>query len=287
MVNPASTLYQRLTSEVTENRDQLGTDHYRCLSVYYRGLKNNPRLQRFYQYNWVRRVTPMQQLITDLPRSDRTWRILDAGCGVGTESLFFSTLRDDLTITALDVHPERLNTAQARQAAYEKRLGRPSPISFQERNVFEVLRNEKFNLVWVMEAISHIDPAEEFISLVSENLGIPGYLVISDSHLLNPWMAWRIFKMRRRGTPERSVKTTSTGRTISYANERLFTAGSLTRLLRSSGFQSVQSQLSIFFPPKIAHFPSLFEFSVKCDRVLSRVPLIRNLGGIYTIVGGK
>jgi hypothetical protein len=151
--------------------------------------------------------------------------------------------------------------------------------------VFEVLRNEKFDLVWVMEAIFHIDPAEEFISLVSGNLGTPGYLVISGSHRLNPWMAWRILKMRRSGTLERSVKTPSTGRPLSYANERLFAAGVLTRLLRSAGFQSEQFQMSIFFTPRVANWPTLFEVSLQVDRILDKTPLIRNLGGINTPVG--
>jgi hypothetical protein len=39
-------------------------------------IKKNPDLRRFYQYNWVRRVAPIQQLITKLPRSNKTWRML-------------------------------------------------------------------------------------------------------------------------------------------------------------------------------------------------------------------
>ncbi len=47
------------------------------------------------------------------------WRILDAGCGLGTEAIFWGTLRDDTEVTAVDISSERLHTAKARQSAYE------------------------------------------------------------------------------------------------------------------------------------------------------------------------
>lgn len=284
-VNQASTFYKQLEDEVAENRDGLSADCYGCLARYY--AKNNTRLRSFYRYNWVRRVSPMQKLIMMFPKRKKPWRMLDAGCGVGTESIFWSTLREDLEIIAIDISAERLNTAKARQVAHERCLGRPLNIDFREQDVFEVIRTEDIDLVWVMEAISHIDPAEEFLRHVALNLATTGHLVISDSHILNPAMAWRIYKMRQRGVAERTYKTTTRGKKIPYAQERLFAVRQLSKLLKATGFHSVQTQLSIFFPPQMAYFPSLFELCVKFDQMLNQVPVIRNVGGIYTIVAGK
>jgi len=138
-----------------------------------------------------------------------------------------------------------------------------------------------------MEAISHIDPAEEFLTAVSENVGDRGHVVISDSHILNPAMAWRIFQMRRRGVEAHTHKATSTGETISYAQERLLSARQLSKMLKQAGFSSVQTQLSVFFPPRLARVPSLSSIGTGIDSILNKVPVLRNLGGIYTIVASK
>lgn len=285
--NAALAFYLQLEAEVSENQDGLDPSYYECLSRYYRALKSNVGLRPFYRYNWTRRVAPMQKVIAALPRRDTSWRILDAGCGVGTESIFWSTLRDDVEVTGTDISPERLGTARARQAAYENRLGRPLKLHFLEQDVFSVLRLDHFDLVWVMEAISHIDPAESFLTNVSKNLGSDGYLVISDSHVLNLTVSWRVFRLRRRGVTAYVYKTTSSGETIPYAQERLFSVGQLSKMLRRAGFESVQTQLSIFFPPVLARSSFLLKVCMKCDQVLNRVPLLRNLGGIYTLVARK
>ena len=138
-----------------------------------------------------------------------------------------------------------------------------------------------------MEAISHIDPAEEFLTAVSENVGDRGHVVISDSHILNPAMAWRIFQMRRRGVEAHTHKAISTGKVVSYAQERLFTVGQLSRMLRQAGFPTVQVQSTVFFPPHLARVPSLFSIGTGIDSILNKVPVLRNLGGIYTIVASK
>jgi hypothetical protein len=138
-----------------------------------------------------------------------------------------------------------------------------------------------------MEAISHIDPAERFLGDVAKNLGDRGHLVVSDSHIWNPAMAWRVLKLRRRGVTLRTQKTTSGGQSVSYAQERLLTVGWLSRTLKEAGFASVQTQMSVFFPPNLAVSPSLLSACVLFDRVMNRVPMIRNVGGIYTLVASK
>jgi len=283
----ARRFYGILTAEVTDNVLGLQATQHQELRRYYHAWANNSRHRPFCRYNWVRRTAPMVRLLMLLPKRDVPWRVLDAGCGVGTESIFWSTFRDDIEVVGTDINAERLDIAKARQTAYENRLGKPLNIRFLEQDVFRVLSVAHFDLIWVMEAISHIDPTKSFLACASENLGSAGYLVISDSNILNPAMIWRIYKMRRRGITAHTYKTTSTGETISYAQERLFSVGQLSRMLEWAGFQSVQTQLSIFFPSALACSSFLFRVCVKCDYVLNKIPLLRHLGGIYTVVASK
>ncbi|MCB0195306.1 MAG: methyltransferase domain-containing protein [Anaerolineae bacterium] len=286
MTNAAHIFYNQLEVEVLEARNRLGATHSAYLEKYYSKLLNS-KLRAFYRYNWVRRTGPMQQLILSLPRRDTPWRLLDAGCGLGTESIFWSTLRDDVEVVGVDVSTERLETAQARLETYQKRVGKTLNVCFVEENIFTILDSQQFDLVWTMEAISHIDPAESFMQHVFNNFSPHGHLVISDSHILNPAMAWRIYKMRQHGVVERTQKATTTGEVIPYAQERLFRVNQLVKILKEIGFHSVESQLSIFFPAHIALYKNTFSFCKRLERLLNRFPGIRNLGGIYTVTAEK
>ncbi|MEJ2751043.1 MAG: class I SAM-dependent methyltransferase, partial [Anaerolineae bacterium] len=161
------------------------------LRQYYRKLDSNEGLRPFYRYNWHRRTEPMAHQLQALPIRSQPWRILDAGCGVGTESLFWATVREDVTILGVDAHQPRIETAVARLPEWEQRLQRPLSLQFQCQNIFDVLGQQTFDLIWSMEAISHIDPAETFLSAAWSSLAPGGCLVISDSHLLDPAMARR------------------------------------------------------------------------------------------------
>jgi 2-polyprenyl-3-methyl-5-hydroxy-6-metoxy-1,4-benzoquinol methylase len=275
--------YEYLIADVADNASQLPDAAYTNLRNYYRKLLQNKALRPFHLYNWRQRTAPMIRHLHTLPVRSQPWRILDAGCGVGTESLLWSAMREDVTVLGVDVHSPRLETAVTRLPEWEKRLKRPLSIQFQVGSIFDILAAESVDLIWTMEAISHIDPAEQFLQAAWQALNPGGILVISDSHLASPAMAWRIYQMRRRGIAERTMKTMPGGETISYANERLFTVPLLTRLLYQAGFKTVQTQISIYFPPRLLA-STIFQAA---DRTLNLLPLVRYLGGIYTISAHK
>jgi len=283
----ADRFYQRLTSEVLENRNNLPLEHYEILTRYYRSLKERPERRSFYRYNWVCRVQPMLSVLASLPQCDKLWKVLDAGCGVGTESIFWATLRDDLEVVGVDANAPRLQTAKARLPNYERHLGRALKVRFVNDDVFNTLRTDRFDLVWVMEAISHIEPAEDFLSATADALSPGGYVVISDSNALNPVMAWKILNLRRRGITHWQEMSTETGAIVQPAAERLFSPWQLQKLLRQCGFDVLSVQLTVFFPPAFARRKNLFAWGRWLDRVCSRIPGLRNIGGIYTIVACK
>ncbi len=281
-------LFERLQKFYLILLDELGsfsgnvTAEEQLIEQYYKKLFHEPKLCQFYQYNWRRRVQPMAQLLLELPRREMPWRILDAGCGVGTEAMLWASLRNDVEVTGVDISAERLQAASSRSTYYEHKIGHSLRIEFCDQSVFSILKEKSFDFIWSMEALSHIDPAEEFLASAFANLPAGGKLVISDSHLLNPAMLWRIFKLRRQGIRQ-TYKSTTAGEIISYAEERLFSVPGLVRMLRRVGFNTVSTQLSIFLPPVMAQF----RFFPTLDNLLNSVPIIRYSGGIYTIVAVK
>lgn len=278
--------YDALIADVVENASNLDKLNLAELRRYYRGLVEKRPYHPFFRYNWQRRTEPVSKRINGRPARKTPWRILDAGCGVGTESLYFANLRDDVAVTGADLNAARLAVAEARQQAWERRWQRPLPLQFRQKNIFELLSQQTFDLIWTMEAISHIDPAETFLEAAFASLEPGGQLVISDSHLLNTAMAWRILKMRR-DVPLRGQKALADGQQVSYAHERLFAVPQLSRLLHQVGFTAVSTQISIFFPPRLARRPELFSLAVRLDKLANKLPLLRQVGGIYTMVAAK
>lgn len=276
--------YDLMVKEITENRLGLGDVPLSTLAGYYRrSVVEHPERLRFYRYNWSRRVEPMVNLLRSLPVRERPWRLLDAGCGVGTESIFFSLSRPDLDITGVDIAERRLSAAKARKEAHEVHLGRPISSRFTSHDVFDLLRSQHYDLIWSMESISHIDPAEKFVEDAFQSLEALGSLVISDSHQLNPVVFLRALKHQRRGG-HRDTRKVVGGNSISYARERVFSVPHLVSLLKAAGFHQVRSQLSIFFPKQLSHFIDLLGH---WDSFWNRIPFLRYVGGIYTITARK
>jgi hypothetical protein len=58
-------------------------------------------------------------------------------------------------------------------------------------------------------------------------------------------------------------------------------------MLKVAGFRSVRAQHSVFFTPALARSPRGLQIGMWVDALLNAVPLIRNLGGIYTLVATK
>lgn len=282
------TFYNDLIREVMENTSHLDDVRLASLQRYYHKLHASAAHRPFSRYNWQRRITPLADAVRAWPQRSEPWRMLDAGCGVGTESIFCAGLRRDIDVLGVDLSVERLATAEARCPAWEARLQQQLNLRFATENIFNVLQQQRFDLIWTMEAISHIDPAEDFLEAAYNSLENSGHLIISDSHLLNPAMGWRIYRLRQDGVALRTEKTTAGGEAVSYAQERLFAVPALNGLLKQLGFRRVESQLHVFLPPALfRRWPRLLASATQLERVLDRLPGLRYLGAMYTITATK
>lgn len=281
----AEDFYTALITEVTSDRLPEVTQH--ALRQYYGRMLTAPWRIAALRRHWLERTAPMRKILMALPIRSHPYRILDAGCGLGTEALYWAMQRLDVEVLALDISEERLEVARTRKTVYEQQLGHPLAVHFVSQNVFAALQETSFDLIWTMEALSHIEPAEKFLQQAATSLQPGGRLIISDSHLLNPLMMMRLLQLRLRGVAAHSHRITVNGQTIAYAQERLFTPGTLVRDLRRAGFIKIRTYYYGYMPPQLAHFPTLYAATTPFETLFRRLPLVRTLGALYTLEASK
>ena len=108
--------------------------------------------------------------------------VLDAGCGIGNEAILCGLL--GAQVTGVDLNEDRLALAKNRVKYYNNKFNTNLDVNLSAESVLKEF-DQKFDVIWSMESISHIDPAEEFIKLSYINLKSGGRLIITDPNALN------------------------------------------------------------------------------------------------------
>jgi len=271
-----ASFYEGLIQEVecksgqhlTDQESELLRDYYRELCLNTKGTG----------YISVTLLTLMLKLIEQLPKPVR---VLDAGCGLGTESILFGLL--GAHVLGLDISEERVRIAEKRLAYYQEKFDRTLPVSFRLQNLLTFHADEKFDIIWNSQSISHIHPAEKYFQRVLHNLKNRGYFVIYESNSLNPYVSYLtwLVHMRSGSTTTRSDPTT--GELVSYAIERIFNPRQLAEILRGIGFTVEKVEYYNFVP---RHFNTARAFR-GINRLMDRTPILRNLGATYVLVARK
>ncbi|MDW7760459.1 MAG: class I SAM-dependent methyltransferase [Acidobacteriota bacterium] len=241
-------------------------------------------------FGYGRRLDPV---IHELIRSEPPLEILDAGSGYGTESLFFSLFGHN--VTGIELVPERTALALSRIPYFASVCRFPLRVRFRNANILRFLeKSEPFSLIWAMEAVSHIYPEEKFLRLAYEKLRPGGKLIISDPNNLNP-LAW-LRSVRIRGSVRPSTHTRfhdpETGEPVDYGQELTFTVFSIARRLRAAGFRIREAEMSgfmgsSFLPSVWLSGGNAFRFLQAWQNAASRLPGLRRLGSIFTVVAVK
>lgn len=242
------------------------------LNRYYAGYRAYfPNRMRFFYAAQTREV---EALIRRMGRP----RLLEVGCGCGTESLWFSLV--GARVTALDVRSDRFATARARQAVLERAAGRKMDLEFVLDSVLSLRPAEPFDIVWMEQAFHHLEPREDVVRRLGSLIRPGGYLVISEANGLNPLLQLQL--LRRRGLRTVSTIKDAGGREIPYGNERVLSARSLVRLLGRNGF--VRESVSHFrLFPNLPVFGRLSGF----ERAVAGRLLARPMATHYNYVGRR
>lgn len=213
-------------------------------------------------------------------------KVLDAGCGTGSDSILCGILGAD--VVGVDLSEERLTVANKRAKFYHSNLDRPLNCRFYAQSVFDLPDNDNYDIICSRQSISHIEPADKFIELAYLHLKEGGKLIVNDSNDLNPYVYIQTkIAQRREGGTYTTTKNPRTGEDVPYARERMFTALSIKNLLIKKGF-SVEILAVQGFCPYISPLNYRSKnFSYYFNNIFKRVPIIRLFGGTYTVVGRK
>jgi len=173
--------------------------------------------------------------------------VLDAGCGLGSESIFFSFW--GARVVGVDLEEEKIRVAEKRKLFYKDLI--KGEVKFVLGDIFEVIKRQKFDIVWMNEAISHIHPAEGFLKLARQQLNPGGRVVISEGNGGNPCILLRRFiETGRCSWGTHQVQDPKTGKAVRYAAERLFSLKEIANILEKAGFSIGQvglTQFTVFF----------------------------------------
>lgn len=166
---------------------------------------------------------------------------------------------------------------------YEKLLNKKINVKFKLIDLNT--HYDKYDLIWVNEAISHIHPVDKFLKISKNNLVKGGKLIISDGNNLNPYTYLEGKKKRIKYGKFTKRLDPNTGKNIIVANENYFSILSIKKLL-SEYFKIKEITLIGFLPYLL--FNIFKNFSIRIERnLLSRIPLIKLFACIYIIVCTK
>ncbi len=164
-------------------------------------------------------------------------RVLDAGAGFGTYALLFAAAGAE--VVGADLRPDRLEVAAARVAACRARLGLALPVRFVRSDLTQPWDSD-FDLVWVYNALSHIDPLERFLDETRRHLRPAGVLAIGDINGAHPGHLRRLSRLRDEVHQEYVAPD---GQRSPYAVERTFPPPELRAELGAHGFRVVHHEL--------------------------------------------
>ena len=218
--------------------DLLEDDAQATLDAYYASARRAfaGRMRRYYR-NQIREA---ETFVAERPQC----QVLEVGCGLGTESLWLAL--KGANMTAIDVRPERIACARARQQVVERRLERPLACIFDCASLLDLDTARSYDLIWMEQTFHHLEPRTAVLDKIAGLLAPGGQVVISEANALNPFLQAQLFC--RRGLPRVVTFADENGRTHAYGDERIVSAQALERALAKRGFSCLARRHFRIFP---------------------------------------
>ena len=104
---------------------------------YYRNILRFPQNYWFYAFNWARRIEQPTKIVRN------EMNLLDAGCGLGTEAIYFANL--GIKVLGIDLNQEFVEKAQKRKKYYENKFNKLLNIDFKAANIFNLNEENYFD----------------------------------------------------------------------------------------------------------------------------------------------
>ena len=165
-------------------------------------------------------------------------RVLDAGSGFGTYAMLYAAVGAD--VLGADLRPDRLDAAERRLAFHAESAGGPLPVRYARADLTRDWEGD-FDLVWVYNALSHIDPLEGFLAQTRRHLAPGGVLVVGDINGAHPEHLARLEALRGEAVHQEYVAPD--GARHAYAVERPFPPAEIRALFAANGLEVVHHEL--------------------------------------------
>ncbi len=279
----ADSMYGTVLEELGRN-DILEPEQSARMRYYYRHLLD-PKRSAFFRHHFSQRLS---YILKQMGAAGPATTVLDVACGMGTQAILYGLL--GYAVTGVDMNRDDIAIARRRLAFYSEHLGTSLNVQCEVADAISFVQQHHgpYNAAIVLEAISHIHPAESFLDNVGNLLVPGGRFIVSDTNALNPLVRLKLF--REVGTWRyvvREARDEVTGEVRRYAYKRVFSVPSLGRMLRARGFRRRGALGSGFIPPVVTRSMALFRAAKGAERVLCMLPGHYLIGTSYTLVAQK
>ena len=182
----------------------------------------------------------------------RDKRVLEVGCGIGTDSISFA--RAGAHLTAVDLSSESLRVAEQRA----EMMGVADRIRFLEANAEELsstLDGEQFDLVYSFGVVHHTPHPERALAQMRA-LAAPGGTMKLMVYHRRSWKVFWILALRERGRFWRADELIAkhaeaeTGCPVAYA----YTRREARQLVERAGFRVRSVAVDHIFPYRVADY---------------------------------
>jgi 2-polyprenyl-3-methyl-5-hydroxy-6-metoxy-1,4-benzoquinol methylase len=209
--------------EVWLREDLLPVEDAAILRDYYRTYQRN--FGSYVKHHYRNQTRELMAELETRPAA----RVLEIGCGCGTESLWLAAHAHH--VTAVDVSDSLLKVAAARKDILEQALGRRLECAFHKMSVLD-MDDDPYDLIWMEQAFHHLEPRAAIVKKIGSLIRPGGSLVISESNAWNPLQQLVLFKLR-------GMKTIITYNGVPWGHERILTPGRLRREFERIGVEQV------------------------------------------------
>jgi SAM-dependent methyltransferase len=216
-----------LSNAVLPDDEQTTFDHY------YRSYKKHfgP-----YVRHWYARQS---QELTELIRGRNTPRVLEVGCGCGTEALWAAIQGAD--VTGIDISPDLLAVATARLDLIERGTGERLRCGFRSMSLLDVDEGNPFDIIFLEQAFHHLEPRANVVAKLSRLVVPGGHIILSESNGWNPLLQAALFKLR-------GTRTIIHHMGHVWGHERITVPAALIRNFRPYRLEPVRLQYFRVFP---------------------------------------
>jgi 2-polyprenyl-3-methyl-5-hydroxy-6-metoxy-1,4-benzoquinol methylase len=165
-------------------------------------------------------------------------RVMDAGSGFGTYSMLYAAMGAD--VVGADLRPDRLDAANQRLAFHREQTGESLGVTYVRADLTREWAGDH-DLVWVYNALSHIDPLEAFLAQTRKHLKKGGVLVVGDINGAHPEHVARLNELR--GDAVHQEYVAPDGERHAYAVERPFPPSEIRSIFEKNGLRLVHHEL--------------------------------------------